>query len=159
MPLDAPQLPERPESGGGRLPENIMHFARVLRSAGLPVGPGQVIRAIEAADAVGIGTRDDFYWTLHAVFVNRRDQRDIFDQAFHVFWRNPKLLERLMSVILPTALIITTLSYTSFTTLGALLGKAALGVVFNIWLRRVMSAAFVIYGVLLGASTMPRTGG
>ncbi|MCY4190586.1 MAG: VWA domain-containing protein [Rhodospirillaceae bacterium] len=84
------------------MPENIMHFARVLRSAGLPLGPGQVIRAIEAVDVVGIGTREDFYWTLHAVFVNRRDQREIFDQAFHVFWRNPKLLERLMTVILPT---------------------------------------------------------
>ena len=108
MPFDPPPEPEMPERGGdgipggGRLPENIMHFARVLRAAGLPVGPGQVIRAIEAADAVGIGTREDFYWTLHAVFVNRRDQRELFDQAFHVFWRNPRLLERLMSVILPT---------------------------------------------------------
>lgn len=107
MPFDTPPDPERSRRGGnpcgGRLPENIMHFARVLRAAGLPVGPGQVIRAVEAAEAVGIGTRDDFYWTLHAVFVNRRDQRDLFDQAFHVFWRNPRLLERLMSVILPTA--------------------------------------------------------
>ncbi len=106
MPFDPPPDPDRPgrggDNGGGRLPENIMHFARVLRAAGLPVGPGQVIRAIEAADAVGIGTREDFYWTLHAVFVNRRDQRDLFDQAFHVFWRNPRLLERLMTVILPT---------------------------------------------------------
>ncbi len=105
MPFDTPPDPERSRHGGdpgGRLPENIMHFARVLRAAGLPVGPGQVIRAVEAAEAVGIGTRDDFYWTLHAVFVNRRDQRDLFDQAFHVFWRNPRLLERLMSVILPT---------------------------------------------------------
>ncbi|MDE0149702.1 MAG: VWA domain-containing protein [Rhodospirillaceae bacterium] len=106
MPFDTPPDPERSrrggDPGGGRLPENIMHFARVLRAAGLPVGPGQVIRAVEAAEAVGIGTRDDFYWTLHAVFVNRRDQRDLFDQAFHVFWRNPRLLERLMSVILPT---------------------------------------------------------
>ncbi len=102
MPPDANHLPERPEKGGRRMPENIMHFARVLRSAGLPVGPGQVIRAIEAVDVVGIGTREDFYWILHAVFVNRRDQREIFDQAFHVFWRNPKLLERLMTVILPT---------------------------------------------------------
>ena len=105
MPFDTPPDPERSRRGdnaGGRLPENIMHFARVLRAAGLPVGPGQVIRAVEAAEAVGIGTRDDFYWTLHAVFVNRRDQRDLFDQAFHVFWRNPRLLERLMTVILPT---------------------------------------------------------
>ena len=46
--------------------------------------------------AVGIESRDDFYWTLHAVFVNRRDQRELFDQAFHIFWRNPQLLERMM---------------------------------------------------------------
>ena len=39
--------------------------------------------------------------TLHAVFVTRRDQREIFDQAFHVFWRNPKLLERILRLMLP----------------------------------------------------------
>jgi uncharacterized protein len=86
---------------GGRLALNIMHFARVLRSAGLPVGPGKVLQAIEAVEAVGIGRRQDFYWTLHAVFVNRRDQRDLFDQAFHVFWRNPEILKRTMSLLLP----------------------------------------------------------
>ena len=86
----------------GRLSENIMHFARVLRVAGLPVGPGKVVDALDAVRAVGIVDRDDFYWTLHAVFVNRRDQREIFDQAFHVFWRNPKLLERMLMAIIPT---------------------------------------------------------
>ena len=90
---EQPPVPNVPDEGGGRLAENIMHFARVLRAAGLPIGPGRVLDAIEAVQAVGIGERDDFYWTLHAVFVNRRDQRDLFDQAFHVFWRNPKLLE------------------------------------------------------------------
>ncbi|MGH7005455.1 MAG: vWA domain-containing protein, partial [Alphaproteobacteria bacterium] len=55
----------------------------------------------QAVGAVGIGSREDFYWTLHAVFVNRRDQREIFDQAFHVFWRNPRILERLMPMSLP----------------------------------------------------------
>jgi hypothetical protein len=43
-------------------------------------------------------TRDDFYWTLHAVFVKRRDQREVFDQAFHVFWKKPKMLEQLMQL-------------------------------------------------------------
>jgi len=85
----------------GRLARNLLRFARVLRKAGLPVGPGQVLRAVEAVEAVGIGTREDFYWTLHSVFVNRRDQREVFDQAFHVFWRNPHLMERLLSVLLP----------------------------------------------------------
>ena len=64
-----------------------------------------------------------------------------------------------MAVIMPTALIITTLSYTGFTLLGALMGKAALGAVFNIWVRRVMAACFIIYGVLLGTSTTPTARG
>src|SRR5690242_21774139 len=79
-----------------------MQFARVLRAAGLPVGPGKVIDAAEAVRAVGIASREDFYWTLHAVFVNRRDQREIFDQAFHVYWRNPRLLEKMMEMLLPS---------------------------------------------------------
>jgi uncharacterized protein with von Willebrand factor type A (vWA) domain len=99
---EQPQPSSAPADGGGRLAENIMHFARALRAAGLPIGPGRVLDAIEAVRTVGIGTREDFYWTLHAVFVNRRDQREIFDQAFHVFWRNPRLLERMLAIALPT---------------------------------------------------------
>jgi len=86
----------------GRLVANIMHFARVLRAAGMPVGPGRVIEAIRAVEAVGIGSRQDFYWTLHAVFVNRRDQRELFNQAFHIFWRKPDLLEKMMQLLLPS---------------------------------------------------------
>jgi uncharacterized protein with von Willebrand factor type A (vWA) domain len=90
-----------PDPGGGKLATNIVHFARTLRTAGLRVGPGQVLRAIEAVEAAGLKKRDDFYWTLHSVFVNRRDQREIFDQAFHVYWRNPRLLEKMMEMLLP----------------------------------------------------------
>lgn len=85
-----------------RLAENIMQFARALRAAGLPVGPGKAIDAVEAVKAVGIGSREDFYWTLHAVFVQRREQREIFDQAFHIFWRNPQFLQRMMALMLPS---------------------------------------------------------
>lgn len=94
-----------PDEQGGRIAANIMHFARVLRAAGLPIGPGRVVDAIRAVEAVGLRRRDDFYWTLHAVFVTRRDQRELFDQAFHVFWRNPKILERMMSLVLPSTRI------------------------------------------------------
>lgn len=90
-----------PSTGASKLAVNIMHFARVLRRAGLPAGPGQTLEAVRAVEAVGIRNRDDFYWALHAVFVTRRDQREIFDQAFHVFWRNPQLLERMLSMVLP----------------------------------------------------------
>ena len=65
----------------GKLAENIMHFARVLREAGIPVGPGAVLDALDAAGSGSLRTRDDFYWTLHAVFVKRRDQRELFDQC------------------------------------------------------------------------------
>lgn len=97
-----PRRAERRPAGPGRFAANIMHFARVLRRAGLPVGPGKVLDAIRAVEAVGVGTRTDFYWTLHSVFVNRRDQRVLFDQAFHIFWRKPDLLEKMMQLMLPS---------------------------------------------------------
>ncbi|MGH6903502.1 MAG: VWA domain-containing protein, partial [Geminicoccaceae bacterium] len=92
---------ERKRFEPGRFAVNIMHFARALRAAGMPVGPGKVLDAIRAVEAVGLSRRADFYWTLHAVFVNRRDQRELFDQAFHIFWRKPDLLEKAMQLLLP----------------------------------------------------------
>jgi uncharacterized protein with von Willebrand factor type A (vWA) domain len=89
------------DASGGRLLTNLMYFARTLRAAGLPIGPGKVLAAAEAVRTVGITNREDFYWTLHAVFVNRRDQRELFDQAFHIFWRNPQLLEKMLSLLMP----------------------------------------------------------
>jgi homoserine/homoserine lactone efflux protein len=60
-----------------------------------------------------------------------------------------------MGVIMPTALTITALSYTGFTALGAGIGRAALGAVFNVWVRRVMAVCFIIYGALLGVARVP----
>ena len=85
----------------GKIAENVMHFARVLRAAGLPIGPDRVADALRALANAGIARRDDFYWTLAAVFLSKREQRDLFDQAFHIFWRDPKLLERALSLLLP----------------------------------------------------------
>ena len=61
-----------------------------------------------------------------------------------------------MGVIMPTALTLTALSYTSFTALGAGIGRAALGAVFNVWVRRVMAGCFIFYGVLLGSASVPQ---
>ena len=60
-----------------------------------------------------------------------------------------------MAVIMPTALTLTALSYICFTALGAGIGRAAMGVVFNVWVRRVMAVCFVLYGVLLGMAATP----
>ena len=86
----------------GRLAENILYFARLLRSAGLPVGPGKVLDAISAVKIIGIGVQDDLYWCLFSVFVNRYAQRHLFDQAFHIFWRNPHFMQRMIGAMLPT---------------------------------------------------------
>jgi uncharacterized protein with von Willebrand factor type A (vWA) domain len=85
----------------GLLTANIMRFARVLRKAGLAIGSGQILEALGAFEAVGLANREDFYWALHAVLVNRRDQRELFDQAFHLFWRNPKMLEGMTGPTIP----------------------------------------------------------
>lgn len=90
-----------PAAEGGHLAENVMHFARVLRCAGMPVGTHQVLAALDALKHAGIGRREDFYWTLASVFVDRREQRELFDQAFHMFWRDPDLLGRIMHMMLP----------------------------------------------------------
>ena len=83
----------------GQLPANIMHFARVLRDAGLPVGPGAVLDALEAVTGGGMATKKDFYWILHSVFVKRREHTVLFDHAFEVFWRKPKMIEQLMQLL------------------------------------------------------------
>src|SRR5712664_2733567 len=85
----------------GHLAENVMHFARVLRAAGLPIGPDRVLDAVRALEVTGVERRDDFYWTLASVFLDRREQFEIYDQAFHIFWRDPQLLERVMAMFLP----------------------------------------------------------
>ena len=86
----------------GKLAHNIVHFARALRKAGLPIGPGRVIDAIRAVEAAGFSERADFYWTLHACFVNRPEHRVTFEQVFRLFWRDPRYLEHMMSLLLPS---------------------------------------------------------
>ena len=85
----------------GRLLEHLMRFGRVLRAGGLSIGPGELMSAGEALRVTGIERREDFYWTLHAVFVRRIADRELFDRAFHVFWRRPRLLERLRAAAPP----------------------------------------------------------
>ena len=85
----------------GRLAENVLHFVRVLRNAGLPLGPAKVIDALSAVEAVGLDNRDDFRAALASVLVARYEHLALFDQAFELFWRDPKLLEKMLAALLP----------------------------------------------------------
>jgi uncharacterized protein with von Willebrand factor type A (vWA) domain len=87
----------------GRIADNIVYFARALRKAGMRVGPASVVDAIEAVLAAGIGSRDDFYWTLHAVLVKRREDRAVFDEAFRLFWKSRELIEKMIAMFSPVA--------------------------------------------------------
>jgi uncharacterized protein with von Willebrand factor type A (vWA) domain len=85
----------------GRFAENILYFARALRTAGIPVGPGAVLDALEALTVARVGARDDFYWTLHAIFVKRHEHAVLFDQAFKIFFRKRGYIEKMIASMLP----------------------------------------------------------
>jgi len=85
----------------GRLAENVLHFVRLLRSAGMPLGPAKVLDALSAVEAVGLDNRDDFRAALASVLVARHEHLPLFDQAFELFWRDPKLLEKMLVALLP----------------------------------------------------------
>ena len=108
-------------------------------------------RPIEA----GTQTGGSVFWRAFMVAtINPKSVAGYF-AAFSQFVQPDVPIWEQMWVIFPTALTITALSYTGFTALGAGLGRAALGAVFNTWLRRAMAAAFVIYGVALGSAATP----
>lgn len=85
----------------GRLAENVAYFARALRTAGMKVGPGAVVEAVETLGTTGALSRHDLYWTLHAIFVKRREDRALFDQAFRIFFRRRSLIEKMIAMLSP----------------------------------------------------------
>ena len=85
----------------GKFAENVVHFARVLRAAGLPVGPDRVVVALKALEISGVEERLRVHAALSAVLIDRHEHQPVFDAAFAAFWRDPKLFERLMYLTLP----------------------------------------------------------
>jgi uncharacterized protein len=85
----------------GLLAANVMHFARLLRAAGLRIGPDRVLDCVRALELADCERREDWYWTMSAVLLSREEQRPIFDQAFRIFWRDPQLAQKMMQALLP----------------------------------------------------------
>lgn len=110
-----------------------------------------------AARPVYADTRPARNVYLHALAVATINPKSVagYLAAFSQFVQPDVPIRDQMAVIMPTALTITTLSYTLFTALGAGLGRAAVTAVFNRWIRRAMAICFVVYGVLLGSSAAP----
>ena len=71
----------------GQIADNMIGFARALRVAGIPVGPGAVIDAMNALQVIDIGSRTEVFTALEAIFVKRHEHAAIFAQAFDLFFR------------------------------------------------------------------------
>ena len=109
--MNTNRLPDKPPAppclGGAEginrtfLLENIVHFGRVLRHAGMPIGPDRILQAVAAIEAVGLNHRSDVHAALSAVLLDKHEQQTLFDAAFATFWRDPKLLEQMMYALLP----------------------------------------------------------
>ena len=85
----------------GHLAHNVMHFGRVLRQAGLPLGSDRIQLALTALQVAGLESKADFHDTLAACFIDRVEHVPLFDQAFHLFWRDPDIAGRMMAMLLP----------------------------------------------------------
>ncbi len=84
-----------------RLAENVLHFIRLLRGAGLRLGPASALDALAAAAAVDVLQKSELYWALHAVLVKRPEDFELYDQAFRLFWRDPLGAEAALAQLLP----------------------------------------------------------
>jgi len=84
-----------------KLSENVVHFTRLLRGAGLRLGPASALDALAAVSTVDVFHRDELYWALHAVLVKRPEDFAVFDQAFRLFWRDPQGVDAALAQLLP----------------------------------------------------------
>lgn len=100
-------------------------------------------------------TRGSVFWRAFSVATINPKSVAGYLAAFSQFVQPDVAIGQQMWVIVPTALSLTALSYSGYTALGAALGRAALGAVFNVWFRRILAISFIIYGALLGAATTP----
>lgn len=100
-------MPSRPaeprDELGGRLPDKVVHFARVLRCAGLVLPTDRILLALEGLAVAAPTSREEFRAVLGASLIDRAEHVLLFDQAFEVFWRDPDWQGRLMRMLLPEA--------------------------------------------------------
>ena len=78
---------------GGRIAENLVRFSRLLRDAGLPIGPDRTILATRSVLTSGLQDIHVFYAALETALISRHEHHDIFDQAFRIFWKEPATLD------------------------------------------------------------------
>ncbi|HSV78370.1 MAG TPA: VWA domain-containing protein [Ramlibacter sp.] len=91
------------DARSGKLADNIAGFGRALRRAGLRVDSARIGLAQEAAQLVGLGSRQDLADAMEAVLVSREDERGVFRELFDAFFRDPDIAQKLLAQMLPAA--------------------------------------------------------
>ncbi len=84
-----------------KLLENFLRFIRLLRKSGVKIGNQSSIDALNSIKTLNIGNRNEFYWALHSNLINKKEDTEIFDQCFYLFWQNPKILQQMFNLLLP----------------------------------------------------------
>jgi len=84
----------------GQLSANVVNFARLLRRAGLPVGPAETLAAHQALATIDLGDKAAMRTALRATMVHRREHWDVFHQAFLLFWRDPTAARQAVAMAL-----------------------------------------------------------
>ena len=84
-----------------KLLENILRFIRLLRNSGIKIGNQSSIDTLNSIKILKIGNRNEFYWALYSNLIYRNEDTEIFNQCFHLFWQNPKILQQMFNLLLP----------------------------------------------------------
>ncbi len=93
----------RAPTAGGPLPP-LIAFGRDLRARGLPVGTGRILTFVRAVSALGLTDRDSLYLAGRASMVARRDDLEVYDDAFGEWYRSLLSTDDLrIELNLPTA--------------------------------------------------------
>ena len=66
----------------------LVAFGRDLRSRGPPVGTGRILTFCRAVAALRLTDRDSLYWAGRTSMVARKEDFDVFDQAFDAWYRS-----------------------------------------------------------------------
>lgn len=86
----------------GALANNVVHFVRLMRAAGVRAGTASTLNALALVEAAGIERRADIRAALRSTLISRPEHRELFDIAFDLFWKDPQIQEKMLSALLPT---------------------------------------------------------
>ena len=84
-----------------KLDKNIIFFARLLRASGISIGSGSILDSIESVKLIEFTKKSTFFYALQTSLIKRPEDMKIFEQAFHLFWQNPKFQDRMRDLLLP----------------------------------------------------------